>query len=38
MDKHLLVVLGESNAKTGTRYLRFLNNMEKFGNGIINNN
>lgn len=38
MDKHLLVVLGESNAKTGTGYLRFLNNMEKFGNRIINNN
>ena len=37
-DKHLLLVLGDFNAKTGSGHERFPENIGKFGKGHLNSN
>ena len=37
-DKHLLLILGDFNAKTGSGYRRYPENMGRFGKGLLNSN
>ena len=37
-NKHLLLVLGDFNAKTGSGHARFPDNIGKYGKGHLNNN
>ncbi len=37
-DKHLLIVLGDLNAKTGSGHARYPENMGKYGKGHLNSN
>ena len=37
-DKHALIIMGDFNAKTGSAYWNYPNQIGKYGNGKLNSN